>query len=185
MSWPTYQEIMGIAQQFCSDCEPVSWSDVQRAIDWAEEQTRISSVAPTFGWERVEVKGRWGHLPRLLKNAEQVQDEDGRLLSNKEYTFSPWGAGPYSRILLKTADRPGALIITGTWGAFDKVPAWFRRAVLVKCVGDLLQDHGQEESAARYLREAEDLCLLHRRIAVWASNETGSTVIGNAREVGR
>jgi hypothetical protein len=76
--------------------------------------------------------------------------------------------------LLKTADKSGALIITGTWGAFDKVPAWFRRAVLTKCVSDLLKNNGQEQAAARYFREAEDLCLLHRRLEVWQSTEVQS-----------
>jgi hypothetical protein len=191
VEWPSLAEVVALLGQASPDLELPDEGVIETAKDWLESRTGLKPLAPFCGEREVAIRGRWGHLPLLLLRADTVKGEGGELLLPTTYSFSPLGPGPYSRILMKV---PGfsRVTISGEWGAFDRVPAWARRAVLVKAVSLCLSAQAEKQTAvggawregdvsesqnaqlirqigARFDREAEDLALLHRRVEVWAS----------------
>lgn len=191
MEWPSLAEVVALLGQTSPDTDLPDEGVIETAKSWLESSTGLRPLQSFCGEREVAIRGRWGHLPLLLLRANSVKGERGELLMPSTYSFSPLGAGPYSRILMKV---PGfnRVTIDGEWGAFDRVPAWARRAVLVKSVslclsaqeekltavggawreGDVSESQNAQlirQIGARFEREAEDLALLHRRVEVWAS----------------
>ena len=189
MEWPSLAEVVALLGQTSPETDLPDECVIETAKNWLESRTGLRPLQPHCGEREVAIRGRWGHLPLL--RADSVKGEGGEILFPTTYSFSPLGLGPYSRILMRV---PGfsRVTISGEWGAFERIPAWARRAVLVKAVslclsaqaekltaiggawreGDVSESQNAQlirQIGARFDREAEDLALLHRRVEVWAS----------------
>ncbi len=191
MEWPSLAEVLALLVQTSPEAKLTDDEVIGAAKDWLSAKTGLAPFNPFAGELEVPIRGRWGALPQLLLRADSVKDQSGSLLLPTAFTLSPLGLGPYSRILLRI---PGTerVTIQGEWGAFHRVPAWARRAVLVKAAslsltveaerlaaiggswreGDVSENQNASlvrQVGDRFAREAEDLALLHRRMEVWAS----------------
>lgn len=191
MEWPSLAEVAALVAQTSAEARLTDDEVIEAAKEWLSAKTGLAPLTPCCDEKEAAIRGRWGSLPQLLLKADLVKDEEGSLLLPTAYTLSPLGPGPYSRILMRI---PGAARVTvmGEWGAFHRVPAWARRAVLVKAASMVLTaeaerlaaiggswregDASETQNASlirqvgeRFAREAEDLALLHRRMEVWAS----------------
>lgn len=191
MEWPSLAEVVALVVQTAPEARLTDEEVIGSAKDWLSAKTGLAPFTPWSGEQEVPIRGRWGTLPQLLLTVESIKDQSGSLLLPTAYTLSPLGLGPYSRILLRIPG-PERVTIHGEWGAFHRVPAWARRAVLVKAASMSLNSEAERLAAIggswregdvsesqnaslvrqvgdRFAREAEDLALLHRRMEVWAS----------------